>query len=98
MAKKQDDLPGVEGPGTGTVKIPELETAVDKYVRERDKRCEMTPKEKAAKLEVIELLIKHKDEIGVDNNGEIVYRYGEEVVTLKPGKPDLKVKTAPEVT
>jgi len=93
---KQPDLEGMEGPGVGQKRIPELDKLIDKYVVARDKRMEESPKEKAAKTFVIEKLLALKDEIGVDANGEIVYRHGDEVVSLKPGTPKLSIRSAPE--
>lgn len=94
----QPDLTGVDGPGVGQKRIPELDKLIDKYVVARDKRMEESPKEKVAKTLVIEKLLslKEKDEIGVDGNGEIVYRHGDEVVCLKPGQPKLSIRVAPE--
>ena len=94
----QDDLQGIEGPGVAPVRIKELDQAIDAYVAERDKRMTMTKKEVAAKTKLSELMHKHEAEIGKDSNGEIIYRYNDEVAVLKPGKEELKVKTAPEVT
>lgn len=95
---KQEELPGVEGPGVAPVRIPKLDKAVDEYVNERDARSEMSPKEKAAKQKVIDLMIQNQDKIGVNENNDLVYRCGDETVTLKPGKPDLRVRRLTEVT
>jgi len=91
--KKQLDLPGIKGPGVAPKRIPEIDKKADQYIRERDKRCEMTPREIAAKGKLIDAIHKHKDEIGADKNGEIVYRYDDVVITLKPGKELLKVRS-----
>lgn len=95
---KQPDLPGVEGKGISGVRIDELDDAAEKYVKERNKRQEISPKEKAAKDALIELMLKHKDDLGVDDDGKIFYKYDDEVVIYQPGKPDVKVKTVTEVT
>lgn len=100
-SKKSDktpDLAGIEGPGVGAVKIPELDTLIDKYVIARDKRMQESPKEKNAKTNVIDFMLAHQGEIGVDSNGEILYRHGDEVLILKPGTPKLSIREAPEVT
>jgi len=99
MAKKKDktpDLEGMSGPGVAPVKIPELDKAIDQYVVARDKRMIETPKEKAHKTIVIELMLAHQEEIGVNGDGKISYTHGGEIVTLEPGKPKLSVREATE--
>lgn len=94
MAKKKDktpDLDGMEGPGVGQVKIPELDKAIDQYVTVRDKRMIESPKEKAHKTIVIELMLQHQSEIGVDAEGKMRYKHGGETVLLEPGKPKLRI-------
>src|SRR5258705_9472646 len=86
------DLPGVEGPGVAQVSIPDINKLCEAYVKERDKRTQQTPLEIAAKKKLIDAIHAHESEIGKDSNGEIVYRYGDTVITLKPGKETLKVK------
>lgn len=82
----------MKGPGVAQPRIPKIDKCAKAYVIERDKRCEMTPREIAAKQKLINALHEHKEQIGADSNGEIVYRYDDLVVTLKPGKEVLKVK------
>lgn len=86
------ELPGIEGKGVAPVSIPRINKLCDAYIRERDKRCAQTPNEVAAKQKLIEAIHAHADQIGKDRNGELVYRYGETVIILKPGKETLKVK------
>lgn len=93
---KTPDLDGMEGPGVGQVKIPELDAEIDKYVIVRDKRMLESPKEKAHKTIVIELMLAHKDEIGVDAEGKMRYKHGGETVLLEPGKPKLSIREAEE--
>jgi hypothetical protein len=90
--KKQSDLPGIKGPGVSRVSIAEVDELAEKYIRERDKRCAMTPKEIAAKSELVDALHRHAKEIGKNSDGEIRYMYDNVVVLLKPGKETLKVK------
>jgi hypothetical protein len=94
MAKpKQADLPAMDGPGVARVSIPEVDALAEAYIVERDKRCNMTPKEIAAKEALIEALHEHADAIGRNpSNGEIRYVYDDTVVLLKPGKETLRVK------
>lgn len=75
MAKtKTDDLPGITGKGVSGIKLPDIDRAVDKYEREKDKRCEMSPKEIAAKRYVLDLLHKHREELPVNEDGARFYR------------------------
>jgi hypothetical protein len=93
---KNPELPGVEGPGVSPISIAAIDTAAEAYIKERDKRCAMTPREVAAKQKLIQLLHDNVEKIGKDSNGEIIYRYGDEVISLKPGKETLKVYNAKE--
>jgi hypothetical protein len=93
---KNTDLPGIEGAGVAPVRIPEIDQLAEKYVRERDKRCAMTPKEIAAKQALMDAIHTHADQIGRDAGGVIRYHYDDSVVTLAPGKEKLKVTAASE--
>lgn len=90
--RKQKDLPNMEGPGVAQVNIPEIDALAESYIKERDKRCRQTPHEIAAKDKLVAAIHEHKERIGVDSNGEVIYRFDNVVVTLKPGKEELKVK------
>ena len=90
------ELPGMKGPGVEIIRIPEIDKLAEAYVIQRDKRCAETPREIAAKDKLIDAIHKNKDKIGVDSNGEVVYRYDDMIVTLKPGKEVLKVKAVRE--
>ncbi len=96
MAKKKGskviELPGIEGPGVAPISIPRIDKLAAAYVRERDKRCEMTPKEIAAKQKLISALHDNVDKIGRDKDGVLTYRFDDMVIVLKPGKESLKVK------
>lgn len=94
MAKKNQELAGMEGPGVGSVSIKEIDAAADTYVKIRDKRCMMTPREITAKQNLMDVIHKNEDKIGKDTTGRIVYRYDDMVITLTPGKEQLKVKAA----
>jgi hypothetical protein len=86
----------MKGPGVEIIRIPEIDKLAEAYVIQRDKRCAETPREIAAKDKLIDAIHKNKDKIGVDSNGEVVYRYDDMIVTLKPGKEVLKVKAVRE--
>lgn len=84
----------MEGPGVGTVSIKAVDAAAEEYVKIRDKRCQMTPREITAKQNLMDVIHKNEDKIGRDGTGAIVYRYDDMVITLTPGKETLKVKSA----
>jgi hypothetical protein len=84
----------MKGKGVAPVSIPKINKLCDAYTHERDKRCEMTPKEIAAKGKLIDAIHEavKSGQIQPDKNGEVVYRYGDTVISLKPGKEKLNVK------
>lgn len=73
MAKNQD-LPGVEGPGVGPVKITAIDRAIAKYERAKDARCNESPKEVAAKTELRELLHQNRAQLPINGDGLPFYR------------------------
>ena len=87
------DLPGIEGAGVAPVRIAEIDDLAERYIKERDKRCAMTPKELAAKSNLTDAMHRHAEELGRDSDGVIRYQYDDLVVELRPGKEVLKVKT-----
>jgi hypothetical protein len=94
---EQDELPAIEGIGVAPLRIPELDALAEAYVKERDKRMKQTPKEIAAKEELIDALHLHADRLEQED-GTLLYRYGDMRVTLEPGKEKLKVKEIPQVS
>jgi hypothetical protein len=96
MTEQVSDLPGIEGPGVAKASIPEINSLVEAYIKERDKRCKMTPIEIAAKQKLIEALHRHEAEIGRNSEGQLRYAHNDLVVLLKPGKETLKVTTEDE--
>ena len=85
---------GLTGPGVERVSIKAVDRAVDRYVAVRDERMELTKKEVEKKIELIAIMKEHKDKIGVDAEGSMVYRHDDLLVTLRHGKDDLKVRTS----
>lgn len=79
MAKRQEDLPGVE-----RKVIKAVENAADDYVAARDKRMALTTKE----VETRAVLIHEMEKAGVTS-----YRYDDRIITLE-AKAKVKVKTA----
>ncbi len=75
MAKaKQSDLPGVEGEGVAPLKIDEVEKAVTKYERAKEKRCAESPKEVAAKQALRTVSHENRDKLPTNEDGERFYR------------------------
>lgn len=66
------ELPGVEGPGVSPVSIPAINRLAEDYIKERDKRVKMTPREVAAKQKLIDAI--HKDRQGARWNNHIPLR------------------------
>ncbi len=90
---KQHDLP-IEGPGIAPVRIKSVDELAEAYIKERDRRVRMTPREVTAKNELIDELHKHADKIGRDAEGVLRYEYDDIVIELRPGKETLKVRAA----
>ncbi len=87
--KKQEDLPEIKGAGVAKPCIEEIDTAAAEYVKQRDKRVELTAKEVDAKKTLMDLMHKHKLK---------VYDYEDMVVELVPKDQTetLKVKKRAE--
>lgn len=86
---KQTELPGTERPS-----IKEIDKAADYYVNVRDRRMKLTEQEVAAKAQLLQTVLQHEAKLSKNGDGEIVYRYDEEIVIVKPGKANVKVKGA----
>lgn len=86
---KQKELDGMERPA-----IKEIEEAADAYVAVRDKRMALTTKEVAAKTNLMQVMLAHEKDLSKNGDGDLVYRFDDEIVILKPGKSTVKVKTA----
>lgn len=89
--KKQPELPHVVGTGVSPVVIEELEALAEAYVKERDKRLKMTPKEVAAKTALNEGMRRHEDKLR-QPDGTLVYRYDESEIIVEPGPDKVKVR------
>lgn len=94
---KQPELNGISGPGVAPVSIPEVNVAMEAYILSKETHKITGDRHKANTKVLIDLMRQHKEEIGVDNDGTILYRHDDEVAILKE-KDDLKVTNAPEVT
>lgn len=86
-------LPGVEGPGTGKVNIPEINEQASVYQRIRDRRQKLTIDEVEAKDKLSEMMHAHVAEIGKDDNGVMRYITDEDKeVIVSPAGETLKVR------
>lgn len=88
MPKNQMEIPGTEPP-----KIKPIEEAAEAYRDLRDKRMKVLESEIAAKTKLISVMDRHKDKLGVNSEGEYIYRYDDEVVILSD-KVTVKVQRA----
>ena len=85
MAKRQSELPEMEGPGVGVQKYKDIDAAADHYVEVRDKRMALTEKEIAAREEVT---------VAMQAHGLLCYNYDDMKVELISGKPRVRVRNA----
>lgn len=70
-----DELPHIEGKGVGPLaSIPAIDKAADRYEKAKNKRCEASPGEIAAKGELRDLLIQHRPDLPVNSDGKPFYR------------------------
>jgi hypothetical protein len=96
MAKPKQSELHIVGKGVEPLRIAELDKLAEAYCKERDKRLTLTPKEVAAKQNLIAAMHAHSEEIGAQPDGRLVYRYDEMMITLSPGKEKLKVEDVSE--
>lgn len=97
MAKTKSEQSELEikGKGVERVTIPEIDKAARLYVSCRDERMEMLVEETDAKNKLREVMHANEEKIGKDRDGSMVYRFKDQMIILKPGKEDLKVKSIP---
>lgn len=87
---EQTLIPGTEGP-----KIPEIDKAANRYSSLRDERMSTLDKEIKAKAALTELMLSHSKELGHDDEGALLYRYGDQVVIVSD-QWQVKVKSVVE--
>jgi hypothetical protein len=92
--QKNQELPGVEGPGVGRVKIKVLDIAAADYVKARDARMKLTEKEVLTKAKLSDAMHRNEAKLPRLPDGTMIYRFDDQVITLLPGKEQLKVKNA----
>lgn len=81
---KQDDIPGVEGPGVSPPKIKELDRLGDKYVEIRDEKAKLAGKLGDVERKMAEIMVE---------NGISKYQWSDQEIIVKPGKTHVVVKT-----
>lgn len=80
---KQEEIP-IEGPGVAPVKDKKLDNLCDKFIELRDERASVTEKMSETETKIL------------DRMGELkvlVHRFADQIATIKPGKPHVKIKT-----
>lgn len=87
MSKDQLEIPGTERP-----KIRSIENAAQAYVAARDARMSALTKEISAKEKLIMVMQNNSEKLSVNGDGDLVYRYDDEIVVLSE-KDMIKVKS-----
>lgn len=77
------ELPLGTGKGVAPLNIPALSKAAGKYQHAKDKRCQASPAEIAAKRDLEALLHKHKADLPTTKDGSPFYRYEERDYVLE---------------
>lgn len=76
MSAKTPELTGMTGPGVEpfSVSLPSIDKAIAKYEQHKEARCKMSPKEVAAKGELLDLLHKNREKLPLNGDGNHYYR------------------------
>lgn len=93
---KIEQLPGMTGKGVAPLTIPAIDKAVAKYERLKEKRCEASPGEIAAKQELTRLLHENADKLHKDEEGRRFYRVDGVDYILEEKLKRVKAETAIE--
>lgn len=72
---KTPDLPGIAGKGVSPLVIPSIAKLVDKYERQKEKRCQASPGEITAKRELSAALHDNRAALPVNEDGQSFYRH-----------------------
>jgi hypothetical protein len=80
---KNQELPGVTGPGVEKLVIPELDKLINKYEKKKDARCAESPAELAAKKELRVMLQSVKDKLPTNGDGARFYRHDDKDYILE---------------
>ena len=87
--RRQEDLPGVEGPGVGSEVIDDIEEAGDEFVDAGSARSKASERVKKAKKALLEQMHKHKLEKYRYQSGRLIQvkpKDETETVVVKDGK------------
>jgi hypothetical protein len=93
---QQNELPNVDGPGVGKVRIPEIDAQARIYCEHRDARMAAGRLEIDAKDKLIELLHAHEKKIGRNGKGKLYYEFDNITALLEPTDEKLTVKVKVE--
>jgi hypothetical protein len=74
MATKTDEMPGLTGKGVELLSIKAIDNAISKYEDAKERRCKMSPREVAAKGELLEVLHKNRDKLPLNEDWHPFYR------------------------
>lgn len=84
---------GLTGPGVEVKRIGSLTKKINDYLEIKDARCALTPKEVAAKKDVIAEMEKHADELRDSQTGNLMYQIDDKhYVVIEPAKVTIKLK------
>lgn len=97
MAKKQNDLPAMEGPGVAQPKIQVIEDAAEEFSKLQEKRKRIKEQEDEALDRLVAAMHIHEEKLGRNGEGYLIYKYDDMLVTLKPGNEKAKVCRLDEV-
>lgn len=83
MRPKQDDL-GMSGPGVEVPRIKKLDALGDKFIEIRDAKADLATKLKDTEKKMAEVMAE---------NNLTVYKWSDQIMTIKVGATHIKVKT-----
>lgn len=81
--RRQEDLPGVDGPGAAPVKIRELDKLADEYVFAKDMRITARDQEEKAKDALMAAMRTHREKLP-HKEATYWYEYDDKKVVMKP--------------
>jgi hypothetical protein len=84
---------GLTGKGVEVVRIASVTKKINLYEGIKNERCALTPKEVAAKQDVIAEMEKHADKLRDPNTGRLVYHLEDNrYVEIEPAKVKIKFR------
>ena len=91
---EQSEIPGTERPV-----IEDIEKAMKLYLKWRNQRMKLTPKEKEAKDALMQRMREHMDDLEKDEDGKSVYLYDDgetKQIARFSTDENVSVRTAPD--